>query len=195
MEHVPRLVACIASGALSSVAFAQSGADWPTFGGQPGGGQYSPLDQIDRSNVGQLEPAWIHHSGDMAWLEVTPIHANEMLYYCTPMNRVIALDPATGEERWRFDPHADEGGTALIEEPRKVVRCRSVAYWESADPEPGAQCQRRIYKGDINGYLFAIDADTGLSCADFGESRGHPGYASHWDFEGNGVGPRHTTSQ
>ena len=173
---------------------AQTGADWPTFGGAPGGGQYSALDQIDRSNVDRLELAWTHRSGDRAWLEVTPIHANDTLYYCTPMNRVIALDPATGEERWRFDPHSDEGGSGLIEEPRKVVRCRSVAYWEAADPEPGALCERRIFKGDINGYLFAIDADTGESCTDFGASEGHPGYASHWDFEGNGVGPRHTTS-
>lgn len=194
MERGIRLIACMMSGALSSAALAQSGADWPTFGGQPGGGQYSPLAQIDRSNVARLERAWTHHSGDMAWLEVTPIHANDTLYYCTPMNRVIALDPATGAERWRFDPHADEGGTGLIEEPRKTVRCRSVAYWESVDPEPGTPCQRRIYKGDINGYLFAIDADTGQSCSDFGASKGHPGYASHWDYEGNGVGPRHTTS-
>ena len=110
------------------------------------------------------------------------------------MNRVIALDPVTGEEKWRFDPHADEGGLGLIEELRQIVRCRSVAYWEAETPRPGAACERRVYKGDINGYLFAIDADTGASCSDFGAGSGHGGYASHWDYEGNGVGPRHTTS-
>jgi len=194
MQRVRSLLAMIACGALAATAGAQTTADWPTFGGAPGGGQYSALDRIDRANVDRLEVAWTHHSGDMAWLEVTPIHANGTLYYCTPMNRVIALDPATGAERWRFDPHADEGGSGLIDEPRQVVRCRSVAYWEAAQPKSGVPCEKRVFKGDINGYLYAIDADTGQSCRDFGAAAGHPGYASHWDYEGNGVGPRHTTS-
>ncbi|HEY5566058.1 MAG TPA: hypothetical protein VIM81_02275 [Gammaproteobacteria bacterium] len=102
--------------------------------------------------------------------------------------------PVTGEEKWRFDPHADEGGLGLIEQPRQAVRCRSVAYWEAESPRPNTACERRVYKGDINGYLFAIDADTGASCSDFGAAKGHGGYASHWDYAGNGVGPRHTTS-
>jgi len=179
---------------LVANATAQTSTDWPTFGGAAGGGQYSALKQINASNVDRLEVAWIHHSGDMAWLEVTPIHANDTLFYCTPMNRVIALDPATGAERWRFDPHDSDGGEGLIDEPRQVVRCRSVAYWEAAEPRAGVPCERRVYKGDINGYLFAIDADTGKSCPDFGAAQGHPGYASHWDYAGNGIGPRHTTS-
>ena len=190
-----RAVACVlVTNLLSFESVAQTSSDWPTFGGQPGGGQYSSIAQINTDNVAQLEQAWVHYSGDEAWLEVTPIHANETLYYCSPMNRVIALDPVTGAERWRFDPHSDEGGLGLIEEPRQVVRCRSVAYWEAENPEPGRACEKRIYKGDINGYLFAIDADTGASCSDFGAANGHGGYASHWDYEGNGVGPRHTTS-
>lgn len=180
--------------AVASGAAAQSGSDWPTFGGQPEGAQYSALDQINRDNVGDLELAWTYHSGDKAWHEVTPIHANGMLYYCTPMNRVIALDPTTGTEKWRFDPHADEGGLGLIDAPRQVVRCRSVAYWEATNPAPGAVCEKRVFKGDINGNLYAMDADTGKSCTDFGAERGHPGYVTHWDFEGYGEGPRHTTS-
>ena len=188
------IVGVVALQLVGFAAAAQTGSDWPTFGGQPGGGQYAALDQIDVSNVNRLEVAWIHRSGDDAWLEVTPIHANHTLYYCTPMNRVIALDPVTGRERWRFDPHAGEGGLGLVETPRRVVRCRSVAYWEADDPRPGAACEKRVYKGDVDGHLFAIDADTGAPCLDFGAGRGHPGYASHWDYEGNGIGPRHTTS-
>lgn len=179
---------------LASSAMAQSGADWPSFGGQAGGGQYSALDQVNVTNVDRLEVAWTHYSGDKAWLQVTPIHANNTLYYCTPMNRVIALDPVTGEERWRFDPHKSDGGEGLIEQPRQAVRCRSVAYWEAPQPKAGVPCERRVFKGDINGNVYAIDADTGKSCSDFGASNGHPGYASHWDYEGNGAGPRHTTS-
>ncbi|HEX9875239.1 MAG TPA: pyrroloquinoline quinone-dependent dehydrogenase [Gammaproteobacteria bacterium] len=189
-----RGVLAVALSCLGSVALGQSRSDWPTFGGAPGGGQYSPLDQINTENVGELEIAWVHHSGDPAWLEVTPIHANDSLYYCTPMNRVIALDPATGTEKWRFDPHADEGGLGLIAEDRQIVRCRSVAYWEATAPRPGALCDKRVFKGDIHGNLYAIDGDTGASCSDFGAADGHPGYATHWDYEGNGVGSRHTTS-
>ncbi len=179
---------------LASPAVAQTSADWPTFGGEHGGAQYSSIDQINAGNINRLKVAWTHHSGDMAWLQATPIHANNTLYYCTPMNRVIALDPATGAERWRFDPHQDEGGAGIIEQPRQVVRCRSVAYWEAAEPRAGIACERRVFKGDINGNVYAIDADTGKSCTDFGAEAGHPGYASHWDYEGHGAGPRHTTS-
>lgn len=179
---------------LAGTASAQTRSDWPTFGGQAGGGQYSSLDQINAGNVDRLEVAWIHYSGDKAWLEVTPIHANNTLYYCTPMNRVIALDPATGAELWRFDPHQSDGGEGLIEEQRQVVRCRSVAYWEATEPQADIPCERRVFKSDINGNTYAIDADTGKSCTDFGAGQGHPGYASHWDYEGNGIGPRHSTS-
>ncbi len=178
----------------TGIATAQTASDWPTFGGQPGGAQYSALDQIDTQNVGRLTVAWTHHSGDASWLEATPIHANDSLYYCTAMNRVIAIDPVTGEEKWRFDPHADEGGLGLIEDARRDARCRSVAYWESKSPRPGVACEKRVFKGDINGNVYAIDADTGASCRDFGAARRHPGYVSHWDFDGNGAGPRHTTS-
>ena len=173
---------------------AQSSSDWPTFGGPAGGTQHSSLKQINVSNVTDLEVAWVHHSNDHSWLEVTPIHANDMLYYCTPMNRVIALDPTSGEEIWRYDPHADEGGLGLISDERLAVRCRSVAYWEAEVPQPDVLCEKRVFKGDINGNIYAIDGDTGASCSDFGAQAGHSGYVSHWDYDGNGVGPRHTTS-
>jgi len=190
-RRIPILIAGVC---VFSAAGAQSRSDWPTYGGPPGGTQHSSLDQINVDNVAELEVAWIHHSGDEAWLEVTPIHANDSLYYCTPMNRVVSLDPATGAERWRFDPHADEGGLGIVDVERQIVRCRSVAYWEATTPRVGALCEKRVFKGDINGFLYAIDGDTGASCSDFGAANGHPGYVSHWDYAGNGVGPRHTTS-
>ena len=132
----------------TGIATAQTASDWPTFGGQPGGAQYSALDQIDTQNVGRLTVAWTHHSGDASWLEATPIHANDSLYYCTAMNRVIAIDPVTGEEKWRFDPHTDEGGLGLIEDARRDARCRSVAYWESKSPRPGVACDHTIHAND-----------------------------------------------
>ena len=90
-------------------------ASWSAFAGVPGGGRYSALAQINRENVGELKVAWVHHTGDL-WnygegrrptsYEVTPIHANGHLYLCTPLNRILALDPETGAEKWAFDPHA-----------------------------------------------------------------------------------------
>lgn len=80
--HASRvLVAALTAICGASLAHSQTSADWPTFGGAPGGAQHSPLDQINVDNVEELEVAWVHNSGDDAWLEVTPIHANDMLYY------------------------------------------------------------------------------------------------------------------
>lgn len=174
----------------------QGGADWPNFGNDSGGSQYSPLDQLTTANVADLEVAWTHRSGDVkknpfgTSLQVVPIHVNGMLYYCTPFNRVFALDPATGEEVWMFDPHTADNGTGapLIEGDRLSGTCRGVAYWEAKEPEDGAVCQKRIFKGDRGGNLWAIDADTGASCQDFGADAGHPGYVTNADYEMHGEG-------
>ena len=165
-------------------------ASWSAFAGVPGGGRYSTLAQINRENVGKLKVAWVHHTGDL-WnygegrrptsYEVTPIHANGRLYLCTPLNRILALDPETGAETWAFDPHA-----GLIQAPKESNECRGVAYWESATPEPGAVCQKRVFKGDRDGRIFAVDADTGRACSDFG----HGGYVTYADYDPRGVAGR-----
>ncbi|MBL8628527.1 MAG: PQQ-binding-like beta-propeller repeat protein, partial [Rhodospirillaceae bacterium] len=173
--------------------------DWPNFGNDPGGSQYSGLSQIDKTNVSKLKVAWMHRSGDFSYkdsktggsnLEVTPIHVNGTLYYCTPFNRVFALDPATGKEKWVFDPTVVKGpdGKPLLDKPKRATTCRGVSYWEAATPVPDAPCQRRIFKGDAFGNIYAIDADTGASCADFGAAKGHPGYASQLDYDNHGDG-------
>ncbi len=170
--------------------------DWPAFGNDPGGSQYSPLDQINTKTVSGLKPAWTHRSGDVSTrdsatgataLEAVPIHVNDMLYYCTPFNRVFALDPQTGKEKWVFDPHTGkDGAKPLIDTPRKAGICRSVAYWEAKE-STGAACEKRIFKADINGNVFAMDANTGAACSDFGAAKGHAGYVSHTDFDGRGT--------
>lgn len=172
--------------------------DWPSFGNDLGGSQYSPLAQVNVTNVGNLKPAWIHRSGDVAApgsktgataLEAVPIVVNDTLYYCTPFNRVFALDPTTGAEKWVFDPHrAANGRPPLVDEPRKSGLCRGVAYWQAAQPRPGVACDKRIFKSDGFGNVFAIDADTGTSCADFGAAQGHPGRVTHRDFDSRGTG-------
>ena len=177
---------------MATSAMAAPPGDWPTFGGDAGGSQYSPLRQITTANVGELKLAWAHRSGDVAGagspsgatsLEAIPIHANGMLYYCTPLNRVFALDPATGAPMWMFDMHSASGAKG----PRKATICRSVAYWQSTAPRPGTACEKRVFAGDANGNVYAIDAGSGAACPDFGAARGHPGYAAHDDFDARGA--------
>ena len=186
-----------------SLHAAETGADWASFGRDPGGSQFSPLTRITRDNVGRLKIAWVHRSGDFidapspqgTIFQATPLHANGTLYYCTPLNRVFALDPATGAERWVFDPHRADPRSGVVLNPsaRGPSRCRGVAYWQSATAaaQGGATpraCEKRIFKADYAGSIYAIDADTGLSCADFGAAKGHPGYVSHLDHDSWGEG-------
>jgi quinoprotein glucose dehydrogenase len=147
---------------------------WPHWGGDAGGLKWSPLTQVTAANVGDLEVAWTYRHGDVSdgndgttrtSFNATPIVTDDSLYFCTGMNRVIALDPETGAEQWRFDPKTQ---LAKLQGPYPRV-CRGVAHWK--DPKPaasGAVCARRIYTGTIDSELIALDAATGKPCADFG---------------------------
>lgn len=166
------LVAVVAI-AGSSAADLESNRGWGTFGATPGGGRYSALNQINRNTVDDLEVAWIHRSGHAdrfedgvrpASYEVTPIFANNHLYICTAVNRVLAIDPETGTEKWAFDPHLQ-----LIDDERKGFQCRGVSYWQAEKPLRETACQKRVFHGDLDGRLFAVDADTGRPCEDFGD--------------------------
>ena len=57
---------------------------------------------------------------------------------------------------------------------------------QAAAPRPGVACDKRIFKSDVHGHVFAIDADSGASCRDFGAAAGHPGYVTHADFDARG---------
>ncbi|MBA3449536.1 MAG: membrane-bound PQQ-dependent dehydrogenase, glucose/quinate/shikimate family, partial [Pseudaminobacter sp.] len=85
--------------------------EWHAYGRTPGGSHYSPLDAITPENVSNLQKVWEYHTGDVrvegdpeeTTYEVTPIMIDDTLYLCTPHQIAIALDPETGEERWRYD--------------------------------------------------------------------------------------------
>ncbi len=167
-------------------------ADWAEYAGDKGGLGYSPLTQINAQNVNQLEVAWVHHSGDVSdgtgavtktSFQVTPIVANDTLYYCTGFNRVFALDPETGTERWSFDPELR--GTRLS--GPYPLTCRGVAYWEGSDPADVGACSKRILTGTLDSQLIAIDADSGQVCEDFGtdgrvDLREGIGDAPSWEY-------------
>ena len=191
------LLTCIGFGARAEVAAGSvESGEWRNFGRDPGGSQYSPLAGINRDNVGRLERVWVHHSGDFAEgglgegtsQEAVPLMVNGLVYFCSPFNRVFAVDAASGEQAWVFDAHAAlQGGEAERAGERRGSICRGLAYWEQAEGASGP-CAKRIFKADFSGAVHAIDALTGEACRDFGAGEGHPGYVSHWDYEGYGEG-------
>jgi quinoprotein glucose dehydrogenase len=147
-------------------------ADWPAYGNDAGGSRYSPLKQVDKSNVSALRVAWTFHTGDVSdgsrWrqksaFEATPLVIGGTMYVPTPFNRVIALDAATGRQKWVYDPKIDRnapGGDGFV--------CRGVASWLDPQRAAGAVCRRRIYMATVDARLVAIDAETGKACEDFG---------------------------
>jgi len=151
--------------------------DWPTYAGSEGGTRYSAIDQINTENADQLEVAWTYRTGAMEkypqlnWalgFQATPIllpeDAGQHLVLCTPWNEVVALDPETGAERWRFDPKISPVPFA------GRFNCRGVTHWEDLLAEDGAACRHRIVLATNDRKLWAIDAKDGLACEDFGEA-------------------------
>ncbi len=147
------------------------GTGWPHYGNDPGGHRFSSADQISADNVGDLEVAWRFSTGDVtakaaamnrAVAEGTPILVDDTLVFCTPFNDVVAIDPASGEQRWRFDANID-----LDQQPANEFVCRGVAHWR--DQDASASCSSRILMGTNDGRLIAIDAASGDACAEFGD--------------------------
>jgi quinoprotein glucose dehydrogenase len=144
-------------------------ADWPFYGGDAGGTRFSPLTQITPENVGRLAVAWTFHTGDVvdgaaasgkSAFEDTPILLGDTLYVCSVKDRVFALDPETGAQRWVFDPRLHDLGTWNF-------TCRGLAAWQ--DPAPAQRaCARRLFLGTLDARLVALDADTGAPCRGFG---------------------------
>ena len=148
---------------------------WPSYGNDVGGSRYSPLADIGPENVASLEEAWTYRTGDVSdgrgevastsAFELTPILVDGTLYLCTPFNRVIALDPETGAERWAYDPEID-----LSKHYSNQLICRGLSTWLDPKRASGEVCQRRIFTGTNDARLIALDARTGLPCPDFGKA-------------------------
>jgi quinoprotein glucose dehydrogenase len=156
--------------ACSAAAAAEPGG-WPIYGGDAGGQRFSPLDRIDRTNVAGLERAWQIRTGDLdaepgppdhMAFQATPILVDGLLVLPTPLGRVLALDPATGAERWRFD--ATVKGHEYSE-----YTSRGVGAWLDRAAAEGAPCRRRIFAATVESRLFALDAATGKLCDGFGK--------------------------
>ena len=150
--------------ALGGLLDGQQAGDWPAYGSDAGGERFSPLDAIRRENVASLEVAWTFRTGDAyqpkdsrpTAFEATPLHVDGTLYLSTPVGRVIALDPVTGQQRWAFDAKVprDKGYGDFAS--------RGVSTWQHGG-------ERRIFVATIDARLIALDAKTGKSIPGFGE--------------------------
>ncbi|ALM50893.1 pyrroloquinoline quinone-dependent dehydrogenase [Halomonas huangheensis] len=157
----------------SPIPLVPESPSWDSFHGQLNAQKYSSLDQITADNVEQLEKVWEVHTGDVSdgsgdvpptvW-SATPIFANDTLYIGTPFYRVLALDPATGEEKWSFD--TDSTLEALTQ---PALKSRGVSYWQADEPVAGESCQKIVYMGTMDAQLFALDADSGELCEGFAD--------------------------
>ena len=160
----PRVILAL----LGLAASLSAQVDWPVYGHDDGGMRYSPLKQINAGNVGRLERAWTYHTHELqgspadpsahpAPFETTPLVIGNVLYLSTPADRVIALDPETGREIWKYDSQANARGKI------RYHQHRGVAYW------PGdARTPPRILFGTRDGRLIALNAKTGLPSPGFG---------------------------
>jgi len=166
-------------GALPTEAVAQAPAiggdvpdgEWHQYGRTPYGQRYSPLDQITAANVGQLTEVWRYRTGDVklpadigeTTYQVTPLKVGDTLYVCTPHNWAIAIDAATGREKWKYD------SSSGLNPDRQHQTCRGVTYWRDATAASGRPCAERIYLPTSDARLIALDAANGNVCTSFAD--------------------------
>lgn len=146
---------------------------WGYYGADSAGTRFSSAGEITRTNVGGLKPVWRYSTGELqrrgaalianSSTETTPILVAGSLLFCTPFNRIVALDPATGRERWVMDAKIDLGHKMPYQ-----YNCRGVSAWHDPDSVAGAACATRVFMGTNDSRLIAVDAHTGQRCADFG---------------------------
>ena len=141
--------------------------DWRYYGGDAGSTKYAPLAQIDRDNFADLRIIWrwrppeveilAEHDVDRNYYRSTPVVINGVLYVSSPFGIVAALNAATGEELWKFDPESWclDGWFSSTH--------RGVAYWEEGRA-------KRVLFGTTDGYLYSLDAGTGRPDPAFGDS-------------------------
>lgn len=163
--------------------------DWPAYAGTTDAQRFSPLGQITRDNVKDLEVAWTIQTGDVATPregnsndsddQNTPLQIGNALYICTAHNDVLSVNATTGETNWhrKFPPQTHTWN-----------RCRGTVYFDVdaklptpslGNPSPiqtvsmpadETVCRQRILMNTIDGFLRALDAKTGVDCPNFGNN-------------------------
>ncbi len=139
-------------------------SDWSAYGASERGTRYAALTQINKENVPYLKQAWRMETGRVGRFSGTPIQIGDGLYLCTAQNVMIALDPDSGEERWRYDPENKTPPYGIL------GNCRGVTYYSLPDAIAGEVCAERIFTATTDARMIAVDKQTGRPCEDFGEN-------------------------
>jgi quinoprotein glucose dehydrogenase len=165
------LAALLTSVVINARAQSKGDAGWPTYSNGSDGTRFSPTQQVNRGNVGQLKVAWTYRTGALphdeeldkkAAFEATPILVDGKLFLSTPYDHVIALNPETGAKLWEFDPKLE------LPYGSSEVTSRGVSAWHDSRAKAGKACGLRIFIGTLDARLIALDGATGKPCPDFG---------------------------
>ncbi|HEY8931152.1 MAG TPA: PQQ-binding-like beta-propeller repeat protein [Mucilaginibacter sp.] len=140
--------------------------EWRTYAGSKDGNRYSANAEITPANVARLKVAWTYSSKDKdsanrSQNQCNPVMVDGILYATSPKLKLFALNAATGEQKWLFDPAMQD--TSKKNDPMAYYKvCRGVVYWED---EHGSS--KRIFYS-VGSKTYAIDAETGQPLKDFG---------------------------
>jgi quinoprotein glucose dehydrogenase len=146
-------------------AYAPKTGEWSAYGGGESAQRFSGLTQITPANVKDLKRVWTFHTGDIPkkyGSELTPLKVGDAIYGCTPMNKLFALDAASGEKRWMYDPQVPAAWVPY------TAACRGVTFYRNPNATAGQACAERIIEGTLDMRLIAVDAKSGQPCQDFG---------------------------
>ncbi len=158
MSHLPATLAvALLLGTAPTLAAGGKSTDWPVYLGGKERNLYSPLSQINRENVTELELAWSYDTGHKAEYQANNLIVGGVLYTPTAARQIDALNASTGKRIWRWDPQDEKTG-------RGRQRQRGLVYWEN---EQGGE--RRLLTG-VKGHLFAVDPATGKTIREFGQN-------------------------
>jgi quinoprotein glucose dehydrogenase len=153
---------------LAQYAVLETGVDWPAYGGDHKATRYSPLNQITPDNVGELEQIWEFRTGDLPENDEpfgnqnTPVKIGDRLYLCSALNKISALNAATGTEFWTYDPQTPVDAIGYN------ASCRGLVYFEDTTATPGELCATRVVNLTHDARMIALDTETGQLCPDFG---------------------------
>lgn len=146
------LVSCIKSDEKESIPYNEDNYKiWQIAGGDNTNSQYSSLDQINKTNVNELEVAWVYRTGDKterSTIQANPVIIGEKMFISSPSLKIIALNAITGDEIWTFDAEGPSHAN------------RGVSYWTDGNDE------RILFTRGF--YLYALNAENGDLISDFG---------------------------
>jgi quinohemoprotein ethanol dehydrogenase len=146
---------CLAASAMAkppgidnaALANEADGANWAAYGRSFSEQHYSPLRQIDASNVYRLGLAWSLDLTDSNFATTAPIEVDGVIYFSPGVSEVRAVDAKSGKELWRYDPEVYK---VAGQKMRTAWGTRGLAFWKG-----------KIYVGTRDGRLIAVNAKTG----------------------------------